>query len=108
MRRKITKGCPQGSVVGPLLWIVGYNVVLKWLKSRWMKHFCYADDTILLLTGDSLKEVTMKIYRATEALIVQLEKIGLALNLKKTEVENKWAQLKSDWLMRIMYGLVCD
>ena len=61
-------------------------MVLKWLKSRLMKHLCYAHDTILLLIGDSLKEVTMKIHRVVEALIEQLEKIGLALNLKKTEV----------------------
>jgi retron-type reverse transcriptase len=35
--RSIKRGCPQGSVVGPILWTIGYNFVLEEIYKRWTR-----------------------------------------------------------------------
>ena len=44
------KGCPQGSVLGPLLWNIGYNPVLEVLST--LSHTtCFADDTLSIISA---------------------------------------------------------
>lgn len=54
----ITKGVPQGSVLGPLLFIIYINDLSGAVCRVDQSVLCYADDTSLLVSGRSIEEVT--------------------------------------------------
>jgi hypothetical protein len=45
------KGVPQGSVLGPILWIMAYDSVLRCPMLPGTGLVCYADDTLVLAGG---------------------------------------------------------
>lgn len=47
-------GCPQESVLGPTLWNLAYNYVLKTLEAKRIIAICYANDTAVILSNNSL------------------------------------------------------
>jgi hypothetical protein len=52
----ITKGCPQGSCMGPSLWNIQYNSLLNIEYNNRTKAIAFADDLILLTRGKSVRE----------------------------------------------------
>ena len=56
--RKITCGVPQGSILGPLLFVIYKDDV--YLASSFFHTTVYADDTRLLSSGDNVGELTDK------------------------------------------------
>lgn len=83
---KIERGCPQGSVVGPLLWNVSYNYILENLERRLIKSYAYADDTLMLISAGNMKELYMKIRHQVDLVETEMAKGGLSLNVNKTEI----------------------
>jgi hypothetical protein len=49
MGRALCRGVPQGSVLGPLLWDIAYDTVLRVLMSPNSALTCYADNTLVLV-----------------------------------------------------------
>lgn len=73
VRRKITRGVPQGSVLGPLLWNTMFNGALEVTLPAGTTSMCYADDTIILASGKSTTEARNHASVAAERVITWIE-----------------------------------
>ena len=74
---KISCGVPQGSILGPALFILYVNDMCN--VSSIMKSILFADDTNFFLVGDDLKEVceTMSFELYKQSRWFQANKLSL-------------------------------
>lgn len=63
-RTEMQKGVPQGSVLGPLIWIMVYDKVLKVRKEMGCEVIGY--DTIIISTASTYEEAKFKACRRKE------------------------------------------
>ena len=79
----ITCGVPQGSILGPLLFLLYINDMNKAVKHSIIHHF--ADDTNLLCKEKNLKILRMKMNEDLKLIFQWLCANRLSLNVSKTE-----------------------
>ena len=80
----ISCGVPQGSVLGPLLFLLytsDLNQIIKFCKVH-----DFADDTNLLYLSDSIKKLNKLVNADLKYLVNWLDPKKISLNVKKTEV----------------------
>ena len=80
---KITCGVPQGSILGPLLFVIYINEMNSAIKHYKVHHF--ADDTNLLYSNKNLKHLRKHINEDLYMLFDWLCANRLSLNVSKTE-----------------------
>jgi ribonuclease P/MRP protein subunit RPP40 len=77
-------GVPQGSIIGPLLFLLYIDDLGTTLKN--MKPILFADDSNLIISGNSLDTIETKIRSEIPILLNWLQTNRLSLNIKKTHI----------------------
>ncbi|XP_046743250.1 uncharacterized protein LOC124409579 [Diprion similis] len=82
-KRKTKFGVPQGSVLGPLLFILYINDLARQLEFCQCKMF--ADDTVIFISGTNTEEIEQKLNHDLERVVKWMNSNSLKLNTTKTK-----------------------
>lgn len=79
------RGVPQGSVLGPTLWILTYNIVLRLAESESKLLLGFADDTLLMVTANNWYEVEEVCNITIEEVRTVVDELGCVFAPEKTQ-----------------------
>lgn len=82
---EVSGGVPQGSVLGPLLWNLMYDALLKTQLPQGAEMVAFADDAGLVITAKTLEEVNCTFGEAYDTVRGWMQSVGLELAHHKTE-----------------------
>ena len=78
----MTYGVPQGSILGPLLFLIYINDIPE--IAKYAKFILYADDANIIITAETIEDIQKQLTELVDFLVKWVSSNGLALNLKKT------------------------
>ena len=85
---RFANGVPQGSVSGPLLFIIFINslsVLLSELESEGLKHHLLADDTTIWNTNSDISSIAIVIQKGLDIILGWCKKYRMYINFGKNE-----------------------
>ena len=77
-------GVPQGSKLGPILYLLYANDLLNSLKSS--EYFAYADDNAILVTHSNIKSAVNIMQSEFNIVVKWCPDNGLVLNAQKSKI----------------------
>lgn len=82
--KRVSRGCPQGSVLGPQLWKITVDELLVSLQNEEINVVAFADDLVLLIEGRSRKQIEDNSRRALDVLNDWCIKTKMIVSEEKT------------------------
>lgn len=98
--KQLKYGVPQGSVLGPLLFLVYINDLPLATKHH---ITLFADDSTVLFTGTDQNEVVADINHSLTCMIDWLDRNNLKINLNKTKIMNFRQRRNKSMTLNINY-----
>ena len=83
----VTYGVPQGSILGPLFFVLYVNDVISISKENDARIMLYADDTVIYFSHSSVQELQCQLERRMNKLFTWCNINKLTINLSKTKYE---------------------
>ena len=84
--KNITKGCPQGSVLGPMLWNLIFDEAIDIAERSDNQPIAFADDLIVVVSANSRQAIEIKANTVTQELVAWCEEQKLEISIKKSEM----------------------
>ena len=82
--KKVTSGVPQGSILGPILYLIAVNDIQK-LGNDFIALNLFADDTNVLISGNSMEELQTRCTIFLDKLYDWFSSNKLTINIEKTK-----------------------
>ena len=80
---EVVCGVPQGSILGPLLFLIYINDISSVVNNS-LLHL-YADDTVIYISGSDLNFITSALQQDLNKIVAWCEESKLTINVKKTK-----------------------
>lgn len=84
--KEVTSGAAQGSILGPDLWNIAYDSLLRLEMPDDVKVVGYADDVAAVITARNVESAQLRLNQVMRRIIAWMEGHGLSLAIPKTEI----------------------
>ncbi|CAB0043300.1 unnamed protein product [Trichogramma brassicae] len=84
--RKVKKGATLGSILGPDMWNMCMDPVLREVQERGGEIVAYADDLLLLVPGDRRTDCEVRAQSMTDVIAGWARRLSLEISRSKTEM----------------------